>query len=452
MSWMPWKPTDEQPWNLKRVVHLHRRTGFGATWPEIQRDLNDGPEIAMDRVLHGINESQPAEFDVLTRHLGDAAVGSSRPERLKAWWLLRMLTTLHPLREKLTLMWHNHFATSNAKVGNLAAMRVQNELFYSLGSADFGTLLQAIAVNPAMLVWLDAPSNRKGRPNENLARELMELFTLGVGNYTEKDVREAARALTGWSVSADGEFELRVSFHDTGDKTILGETGKWDGHDLLRILLKQTSAAERIAWRLCTTFMGENVVRSEDMQQLADMLRDSDLHIGKAVEAIVKSELFFAEANIGARIAEPVEFVVTALRAIEFVDPLPGTLKMARWTTELGQDLFYPPNVGGWSGGRNWLSTRHIVGRANFAAALVDGGLSPSFDAPDVAKLVRTNGGGSQIDEAITHLDELILGGRLAAESRVRIREALAAENAAPEQQMRLALALLLALPESQQT
>ena len=451
MSWERWKPTNDEPWNLKRVVHLHRRAGFGANWTEIQRDLKDGPDAAIDRVLSGIKDDEASTFDELTEHLGHAAVGSNKAERLKAWWLWRMLVTPTPLREKLTLMWHNHFATSNAKVANLSAMRTQNELFYSLGAGEFGKLLESVAVDPAMLVWLDAPSNRKGRPNENLAREIMELFTLGVGNYTETDVREAARALTGWSVDKSGEFETLSQFHDDGDKTILGQTGRWNGHDLLRILLEQTAASERIAWRLCTTFMGEGAVDNNGIQQLAEKLRTGNLHIGRAVETIIRSKAFFADSNIGTRVTDPVEFVVTAIRSIQLTDPLPATLKLARWTTELGQDLFYPPNVGGWSGGRNWLSTRHIIGRANFAAALADGSLSKNFTPPAIKKLTHETNGRSDIEAAIDHLDRLMLGGRLSDESQSRIKEVVKNENVDSAQRIRLALAVMLALPEFQQ-
>ncbi len=451
MSWARWKPTKEQPWNLKRVVHLHRRAGFGATWAEIQRDINDGPDAAIDRVLRGIVDSKPARFPPLIQGIGDAAVGSNNPERLKAWWLLRMLVAECPLREKLALMWHNHFATSNEKVGNLAAMRLQNESFYSLGAGKFETLLNAVARSPAMLVWLDAPSNRKGRPNENLAREIMELFSLGVGNYTETDVREAARALTGWSVDNKGLFSFVTKFHDDGPKTILGQTGNLTGDDLLRILLEQTAAADRIAWRLCSTLMGEDAVNSSDLQGLSDVLRENQLHIGHAVETILRSEAFFADENIGTRITDPVEYVVSSVRAIEFVDPLPATLKMARWTAELGQDLFYPPNVGGWSGGRNWLSTRYIVGRANFAAALADGALSKTFEAPDIGALSQQHTRGRKTENVVSFLDQLILGGRLRPDSRERIQTALTKEGLKTEEQRQHALALLLALPESQQ-
>src|SRR6516165_12348775 len=208
--WAPYKPDDGAPWGLRRVVHLHRRAGFAATWGEIQRDLKDGPGATIDRVLAGksATEGVPEQFVKTADLLGESAGPSGDPARLKAWWVYRMLFSPDPLAERLTLMWHNHFATSNLKVENLTAMRRQNEIFRKLGRGPFGELLKAVVHDPAMLVWLDAPSNRKGHPNENLARELMELFTLGVGHYTERDVQDAARALTGWSVEEDAFAEV----------------------------------------------------------------------------------------------------------------------------------------------------------------------------------------------------------------------------------------------------
>ena len=276
--WKRWRPISDEPWNLRRVVHLHRRAGFAATWREIQRDLADGPQAAVNRILSGqtqpdadhtvgpaatarrrkpLNESTskrtvaqrdgvPADFAQMADIIGSAAVAANNPDRLKAWWVYRMLFSPDPLTERLALMWHNHFATSNVKVDDVALMRQQNDIFREQGRAKFGELLRRVVKHPALLVWLDAQANRKEHPNENLARELMELFTLGVGHYTEQDVKEAARALTGWTVTR-GEFREVPQYHDDGIKTILGHTGKFNGDDLLDILLDHPATARRIA-------------------------------------------------------------------------------------------------------------------------------------------------------------------------------------------------------------
>src|SRR5262245_56763255 len=219
LTWAPYKPSSAAPWNLQRVVHLHRRAAFGATWPQIQRDLADGPAAAVSRLLTGQTQfaGAPSEFDSLSAVIGQAAADSGSPERLKAWWLYRCLFTPHPLQERLTLMWHNHFATSNLKVDDLKLMKRQNESLRTLALAPFGELLTTLAHDPALLNWLDAPQNRQRHPNETLGRELMELFTLGIGHYTEQDVKEAARALTGWTVR-QGEFRDLAAVHDDGEK------------------------------------------------------------------------------------------------------------------------------------------------------------------------------------------------------------------------------------------
>ena len=198
--WDRYEPSAEAPWDLRRVTHLHRRAGFAASWVEIRRDLEEGPEASVNRLLDGKcrppGAPEPEEFERIAGVLGEAAVASSDTGRLKAWWLFRLLFSPDPLGERLTLMWHNHFATSIQKVGDPTAMRRQNETFRRLARKPFGELLEAVAHDPALLIWLDAPANRKGHPNENLARELMELFTLGIGHYGETDVKETARALT----------------------------------------------------------------------------------------------------------------------------------------------------------------------------------------------------------------------------------------------------------------
>ena len=203
-AWARYEPDTEEPWDLRRVVHLHRRAGFAATWDELQRDLRDRPEATIARLLEGRSRASgvPEGFEATSTLLADAAVASNDPARLKAWWVYRMAFGPDPLGERLTLMWHGHFATGNLKVDDLALMRRQNVTLRRLARAPFAELLGAAARDPALLVWLDAPANRKGHPNENFARELMELFTVGIGPYSEADVKEAARALTGRAVEA----------------------------------------------------------------------------------------------------------------------------------------------------------------------------------------------------------------------------------------------------------
>jgi len=448
--WEPYTPSADAPWDLRRVVHLHRRAGFAATWDEIGRDLKDGPKGCIDRLLAGKTRNQgiPENFETTADLLADAAAASRDPARLKAWWVFRMLFGPDPLGERLTLMWHNHFATSNLKVQDLAAMRRQNDTFRKLGRARFGKLLDAAVREPALLVWLDAQANRKGHPNENLARELMELFTLGIGHYTEKDVKEAARALTGWTVAEDA-FQEVAARHDPGEKTILGHKGRWTGSDLVRMLREHPATADRLAFRLCELFMGEGSVDVAGVKALAHGLREHELDIGWAVETVLRSQAFFADANLGKRVVGPVEYVIGAARALELFEPPSSTLVLAEWTARLGQDLFYPPNVGGWPGGRSWLTTRAVIGRANYAAALVEGKRVGRPGPLDALALARRREAGRDVDSAIGFYTRLLLGVEPSPAWRERLRRALPDATAKAETVGRLVV-LVLASPEYQ--
>jgi Protein of unknown function (DUF1800) len=499
--WRAYVPHEQEHWNARRVVHLHRRAGFAATWTEIQRDLHDGPQASIERVLAGrsVTLGVPAEFQQTANLLGESAASSGDAARLKAWWIYRMLFGPDPLTERLVLMWHNHFATSNLKVQNLAAIHNQNRHFRELNRAPFGRLLERAVRDPALLVWLDAPANRRGHANENLARELMELFTLGIGNYTESDVREAARALTGWSVNEEGSFEEVPARHDDGEKVLFGRRGRWTGSDLVRMLLEHPATGRRLAVRLCELLMGEaaapspptplplrtggegrtsapvpqnqrpegrngasipsppysgergrgeGAVDAAMIQGLAEGLRRHDLDVGWGMATVLRSRAFFDERNLGRRILGPVEFVVGAARALEMFDPPPSTLLLAEWIARLGQDLFYPPNVGGWPAGRAWLTTRSAIGRANYAAALVAGDPigRPAFDALGLA---RRHGQGTDLDSALTFYTKLFLGIEPTAAWRTRLLQAVGPRSDKAESARRL-VALILASPEAQ--
>jgi hypothetical protein len=445
--WIPYRPDPGAPWNLRRVVHLRRRAGFGATWREIQRDLADGPMTAVDRLLAGRArlDGLPDDFERVARLLADSA---HDPDRLKAWWMFRMLRGPDPLTERLTLMWHNHFATSGEKV-ELRALRRQNELFRTLARAPFGDLLKAVVHDPALLDWLDAPTNRKGHPNENLGRELMELFTLGIGHYTEADVKQGSRALTGWTI-ADGAFREDHDAHDDGEKSILGRVGRWTGDDLVRMLLDHPATSQRLALRLCEQFMGEDAVGPGTTEELAAGLRERQLDVGWAVETILRSKAFFAEPNLGTRVLGPVEYVVGAARVLEPSGALSGTTQLADRAARFGQDLFFPPNVGGWTAGRDWISPRAMIARANFAAALVAGDLSRRKTPLDPAELLQRCDGGETPERAVERLSELFLGADPAPAFRDRLLASASNLGVNSAEVIRKILTLLLASPEAQ--
>lgn len=387
-NWLPYSPTKHSAWDLRRVAHLHRRVVFGATWNELQRDLDSSPQDAIGRVLAGkARTNTPADFEDLANLIGNAAIQQPNADRLKAWWIYRVLYSPDPLRERLTLMWHNHFATSNLKVDSLSQMKLQNETLRRHAVTPFGELLHAMMRDPAMLIWLDAPSNRRGRPNENLGRELMELFTLGIGNYSESDVKNTARALTGLDVK-NGKFVFDTERHDHGTKSILGQSRDFNAEQVADLLLEHPATAECLAKRLVAEFFSDGVVSQTAQKELSSQLRDSNLDIGMAVETILRSQLFFSDANINTRLIDPLSFLIAPLRGLEMCETPPSTLALTDWLRRMGQDLFYPPNVAGWPGGRSWLTTGTVIARVNYVAAVIAGEIHRPAKPLDLAPIM----------------------------------------------------------------
>jgi uncharacterized protein (DUF1800 family) len=450
-AWETYAPSKTAPWDLGRVVHLHRRAGFAATWSEIQRDLRDGPEASVTRLLQGKSriDGNVKDFETVSAALADSAASTAAADRLKAWWVFRMLFSPDPLSERLTLLWHDHFATSNLKVNDLSAMRRQNEILRQFARAPFGDLLRHVIKEPATLDWLDAPANRKEHPNENLARESMELFTLGVGNFSESDVKEAARALTGWSFKPDG-FHDFPQYHDDGEKTILGRKGRWRGDDFVAMLLEQPTTSVRLAKRLCEMFLGEAAATSEQVQSLAEGLREHRLDIGWGVERVLRSETFFATANLRTRILAPPEFAIGATRVLEQFDPPPSTLLLAEWIARMGQDLFYPPNVFGWPGGRNWLNSRALVARINFASALVNGTARYPAAPANVLEEVDRAVGSTEAGSGIRFLSHLLLGIEPPGSVQEAIHSSVGTASTLTPESARRAAVILLSSPEAQ--
>jgi len=275
-----------------------------------------------------------------------------------------MLATRGPLGEKMTLFWHNHFVSSLQKVRSPQLLYRQNALLRSHALGNFGGLLHAVARDPAMLVYLDNAISRKGQPNENFARELMELFTLGEGTYSEQDVKEAARAFTGWSVDPDsGDFMFRQPAHDDGVKTILGRSGSFDGRAVLDILLAQPQTAEFVTGKLWREFVSP-VPDPVEVRRIASAFRASGYDIRVALNALLVSDAFYAPQNRAALIKSPVELVVGTLRQFDFTTA--GVMPFVVTTNQLGQRLFAPPNVKGWPGGEAWINSTTFLARKAF--------------------------------------------------------------------------------------
>jgi uncharacterized protein (DUF1800 family) len=345
-------------------VHLLRRAGFGGTASEIDAYGALGFEAAVDRLVS--YEAVPNDA-LEERVVGlEAELDLTRLASVQTIWLFRMLRTAHPLKEKMTLFWHDHFATANTKVGRPALMYDQNKLLRANALGSFRTLLAAIARDPAMLRWLDGNANRKQAPNENFARELMELFTMGIGSYTEEDVREAARAFTGWFVDRNFEFAFNRNQHDFGEKTVLGQRGPWDGEDILDIILGQPATARHIAGKLFRFFVHDHPT-AQAIEQLAAAFRDSGHSVREIVRRILLSAEFSSEDAFHAVVKSPVELLIGAMKQLDVDEYTRGAAGSLR---RMGMDLFNPPNVAGWEWGLGWMGTDTLLERMNTAAAL----------------------------------------------------------------------------------
>jgi uncharacterized protein (DUF1800 family) len=380
-AWEPWQPKKGE-WNTKWAAHLYRRAGFGASKTEIQLSVENGHEKTLDLLLNG----QPIAKS-LTPFLENEGIkiakaynpnqfafnGEPQPNDLRAWWLYCMLFSGHPLREKMTLFWHNHFATSINKVKYAQPMVRQNHLLRKHALGKFGPFLLEMSQDPAMLNYLDSNSNIKGRPNENYAREVMELFSLGVGNYTEKDIQEAARAFTGWHT--DGEkFTFNDKLHDEGEKTVLGQKGNWNGDDIVGILLKQPVAARFLVRKLYRDFISEAEVPSDSLiEPLADRFRKSDYDIALLMRTMLSCRLFYSQHAFRQRIKSPIEYVLGAAKSVARESIPPN--RLVDTIDRMGQMLFAPPNVKGWPGSKAWLNTATLLVRQNFAHDVATGRL-----------------------------------------------------------------------------
>lgn len=352
------------------VDHLLRRAGFNSTLQE-QRYYNElGFEKSLDELLH----PEKIENSALNKIIDEQNFDFTDIADLRRWWIYRMMFTRAPLEEKICLFWHGHFATSNAgKVNNPYLMYQQNLTFRKYGLGKFEDLLLAVSRDPAMIIWLDNKENRKNRPNENYAREVMELFTMGIGNYSETDVKEAARAFTGWA--APSEFYFNKKHHDYGQKTFLGQAGNYGGEDIVRILAARPETAKYLSRKLIAFFC----LDSNDeafINRISQVYLSSNQEIRKVLRAIFESDEFRSEQAYHAKIKSPAEFVIGTMKLLH-VDKLDGDLPsvMAR----MGQNLFEPPNVKGWDGGLSWIATDTLMERFNFANRIS----SQKFDAKE---------------------------------------------------------------------
>ncbi len=375
--------TPAAPLGFDDARHLLSRASFAAAPAEVESFARLTREQAVDRLLPVADKPRvtpPPEWvrEPVTPAVQVRAMSTeerqawqrnnvARGIEMRGWWLQEMTATPNPLTEKMTLFWHNHFVSSQQKVRQPQYLYRQNLLLREHALGSFAAFLHAIARDPAMVIYLDSASNRKGQPNENFAREVMELFTLGEGNYTERDIKEVARAFTGWSVDGEkGEFLFRPNAHDDGVKAVLGQSGNFDGDAVLDILLAQPQTAEFIVRKLWREFVSPtvNAADAAEVKRIAAVFRDSRYDIRAALRALLISDAFYAPQYRATLVKSPVELVVGTLRQFQFTtgDVAPFALVVA----QLGQNLFSPPNVKGWPGGDAWINSTTLLARKQF--------------------------------------------------------------------------------------
>jgi len=402
-------PISPSEWNADRAAHLLERAGFGGTPDEIARLAQMPPAEAVRHLVYyqqvpnitfppfdpssifpsedfvppvgegehirqaartgealGIKvERQPGTMwlqPVVDAGFFYRFANNGEMVRVASWFGQRMLTTARPLEEKLALFWHGHFATENEKVRDYRKLMAQWELFRRLGNGSFRDLLLGVSQDPAMLIYLDGHTNVKGHPNENFARELFELFSLGVGNYTERDIQEAARAFTGWGLEHN-HFVKRAALHDDDAKTVFAHTGPFDGEQIIDLVLEHPACAPFIARKLYRFFVREEITPALEAQ-LAALLREHHYDIAPLLEAVFLSHDFYSAASVATQIKSPVHLVISTYKKLG-LKALPGVPRFGI-TATLGQQLGAPPNVAGWPGGRTWITPATLLQRQNF--------------------------------------------------------------------------------------
>ncbi len=453
------KPLAEDKWDFPAAAHLLNRAGFGGPPAEIEQLVALGPRRAVSHLLDYETTPDPwpnpdwaqPEPERVERLL---ALRQLPPEerrkvlmeerkkqqqyllQLRGWWLQRMARGPRPFQEKMVLFWHGHFATSFAKVGDAYLMWRQNELFRRLATGDWVQLLVEAGKDPAMLVWLDQGQSRKEHPNENFAREVMELFALGEGHYTEKDITEGARALTGWGYDrANQKFVERPRLHDDGEKVIFGQRGHFTGENFIGLITQRPQAARFITAKLWQFFAGEPP--SEALTtELAALFRQSNNHFKPVLRAMFQSEAFHAPSIVRNQVKSPVQWLVSSCRSLERdLPPIPVCVNLLR---NLGQDLFAPPNVKGWDGGLAWITTNNLLNRYNQAMTLVAGDPAgmplpnfpnrPAINRAIAERLRNAKLGAVELDKILTEREQTDRSALLASLER-RLLQAKLAPN-----------------------
>ena len=461
----PYEPSPADPFDRVKAAHLLNRAGFGGTSAEIDAVLKLGPQAAVDALLRfpdaSADEQDPKDVPNLSaidglpnnfRELRRQLASKSKPElkqlRMKfqmanhqamdaswAWWIKRMIDGPHPLQEKLTLFWHGHFTTSFREERSALLMWEQNELLRKMAAGNFRDFVHAISRDPAMLDYLNNAQNRKDHPNENYARELMELFTLGIGNYTENDIKQAARAFTGWMHDGD-QFVFNARQHDEGVKTFFNKIGNFNGDEVIDIILAHPACPRFIASEMWAFFVHPDPEPAL-IESFAQQFRDAKFELRPILRTMLTSKAFYSADSIGVQIKSPVQLVIGTLRALDVTldkpERLRGPLQL------MGQVPMAPPNVKGWPGGHAWINASTIFARYNTAVRLVDSAKVDALVGADSAK------GEAAVDALVNRLIQR----PIEASQRQVLVDAYKSVNK-PDQAIKRVAELIVSMPEYQ--
>lgn len=401
-----------------QMQHLAWRAGFGENLPVVEEWSRKNRKQIVDKVLIGSDNDKSEPLKVLDKSdLPDPhkAVMTAQEKKmvqqmhiqgikdLNVSWVSTMITSEHPLREKIALLWHGHFA---ARTTSVLFSQQLLQVIRDNALGNFGDLLTGVSKSPAMLQYLNNQQNRKAHPNENFAREVMELFTLGRGHYTEDDVKEAARAFTGWTYDSNGNFEFRPKDHDTGQKTVLGKTGNFNGDDVLKILLEHEQTARFITGKIYRFFV-DDVVDEQRVNALAHDFYTSGYNIKQLMRTIFMSDWFYDKRFIGGHIKSPVELIVGLCRTLPIEFEREEVL--LSFQQVMGQVLFYPPNVAGWPGGRSWIDSSTLTFRMQLPKKILydqQSDVKPKEITPEMvmtadAKVVKQDKTTMQVNDAL---------------------------------------------------
>ncbi|MEE9310164.1 MAG: DUF1800 domain-containing protein [Cocleimonas sp.] len=372
--------------SFSEARHLVERTGIGAEWKTIERFQTLTRPQAVEYLLKNRDHRLPRAPGMspwpkmvslrgnMRRKKMIKRISRDEGKKLQAWWVSHLLKTQSPFLERMTLFWHNHFPSSIAKTTQPSMLHKQNLSLRKNAFGNFGQMLHDIARDPAMLLYLDGYVSTKEEPNENFARELLELFTIGLGKYSENDMREAARAFTGWGIDdRNGRFIFRAEDHDTGVKTFMGKRGKFKGEDIINILLQHPSTAERIAIKMWHEFVSIARPDMRVIKQWAHAFRSSHYDISTLIRSVLNSQAFWAKHHRGALIKSPIQLTIGTLRALPYS---PAHTDITHNLNIMGQAVFAHPSVKGWEGGKTWISTQSILRRNSMMNNLSSGNLN----------------------------------------------------------------------------